>query len=282
MVTQPAPTDGDVYAYWEAQAQQHKTSDLATNPDTHYRALEIDRILGVLNSMKRDTILDVGCGNGFATRKLAKKFPEAMLTGVDFSEAMIEQAMVSVIPNTEFFVGDVLSLSRNKHLIGQQFDVVLSTRCLINLANWEEQKIGILEMRKMLTPDGHLILVENVQEGLDNLNALRKAQGLDPIQVHWHNKYLPQPKVQEFFSEIQGHLLTQIYVENIGNFYYLASRVVYAKMCKDQGIEPDYNNPINKIASQMPTLGEFYACSPNFLMILKNEAGAWGGKKMSS
>jgi hypothetical protein len=157
-------------------------------------------------------------------------------------------------------------------LRSRQYDMVLSTRTLINLANWQEQKIGILEMRKMLVPDGRLILVENLKEGLDNLNSIRAKFGLDPILERWHNHYIPQTELQKFIVDMKDHF-KQEYVENIGNMYYLASRVLYAKMCKDKGIEPDYNNPINAIASEMPTLGEFYACSPNFMIILKNEAG---------
>src|SRR6266404_84630 len=275
--------DGDIQAFWDNQAKQHGSSDLATNPDTHYRALEIESILRAISAMEHDTILDVGCGNGYTTRAIAKKFPEATVTGVDFSHAMIEEAKKLIKPNIDYLEGDVLSLSRNRPLIGRQYDVVLSSRVLINLANWEEQKVGILEMRKMLAPDGRLILVENVQEGLDNLNDLRGKLGLSKINPPWHNKYLPLDETRKFLDGIKGQILTTEYVENIGNFYYLASRVLYAKLCKDQGIEPDYNNPINAIASQMPTMGEYYACSPNYMFILKNEGGIeWGIKKPNS
>lgn len=261
----------------------HGPSDLATAPDHFYRTVEIEAIKRVVSNLKHDTILDVGCGNGYTTLQLAKEFPDATIVGVDFSPAMIEEANKVAVQNVTFVDGDVLSLSRNVSLDNMKFDLVLSTRCLINLANWEEQKIGILEMRKMLKPDGRLVLVENVQEGLDNLNNLRGQFGLDPIKVRWHNKYLPQPSIMKFFSEINGHLFSAEYVENIGNMYYLASRVIYAKMCKDQGIEPDYNNPINEIASKLPSMGEYYACSPNFMFVLKNEAGAsWDNKKLSS
>ena len=275
--------DGDIQAFWDNQAKQHGSSDLATNPDTHYRSLEIESILRAISAMKHDTILDIGCGNGYTTRAIAKKFPEATVTGVDFSHAMIEEAKKLIKPNIDYLEGDVLSLSRNRPLIGRQYDVVLSSRVLINLANWEEQKVGIMEMRKMLVPDGRLILVENVQEGLDNLNDLRGKLGLSKINPPWHNKYLPLDETRKFLDGIKGQILTTEYVENIGNFYYLASRVLYAKLCKDQGIEPDYNNPINAIASQMPTMGEYYACSPNYMFILKNEAGIeWGIKKPNS
>jgi len=282
---EPQSSKGEVLAHWDAKAKEFKSSDLATNPDPHYRALEIESIIRVLKAMKPERLLDVGCGNGYTTRAIAKHFPAATVSGVDFSEAMIAEAAKYIGPNEEYCVGDVLSLSRNKKLDIDHYDVVLSSRCLINLANWEEQKVGILEMRKMVAPGGHLVLVENVQDGLDNLNALRKGLGLETIKPPWHNKYLPQSEITTFFGDLQqGNLLLTEYVENIGNFYYLASRVLYAKLCKDQGVEPDYNNPINAVAAKMPTLGEHYACSPNFMFVLKREEGllGWANKKISS
>ena len=259
-------------AFWDDQAHAHGASDLATAPDHHYRTLEINSILRMIECIeKRETILDVGCGNGYSTVKIGKKFPEAMITGVDYSEPMIAEANKSVIPNVEYFTGNVLSLSRNKNLIGQKFDIVLSTRCLINLATWEEQKAGIMEMLKMLSPNGRLILVENTEAGLASLNLLRTQVGLHPIEVRWHNKYLPQNEFNKFLSDgVDSDLFAVDHVHNIGNMYYIASRVIYAKLCKDQGIEPDYDSPINAIAAQLPSLGQYYACSPNFMFVLRN------------
>jgi SAM-dependent methyltransferase len=275
--------EGDVKAFWDNQAKQHGSSDLATAPDHHYRNLEIECILRAIGAMPHETILDVGCGNGYTTRAIANKFPEADVIGVDFSPKMVEQAKKLVRGNLGFFEGNVLSLSRNTPDIGVgDYDVVISSRCLINLSNWEEQKIGILEMRKMLKPEGHLVLVENVQDGLDNLNAIRATVGLEPIMTRWHNRYIVQDEIGKFLNSIRGQLLTCEYVENIGNFYYLASRVINAKIAKDQGVEPDYNSPINAIASQMPTMGEHYACSPNFMFVLKNEGASWANKKVLS
>lgn len=122
----------------------------------------------------------------------------------------------------------------------------------------------------MLKPGGRLILVENFQEGLDNLNSIRKAIGLPDIKTRWHNKYLPMADFKKFLN---NGLFELEYSENIGNFYYLASRVINAKIAAMEGREPDYNSPINEIASQMPTLGEYYAVSPNYMIILRDRSG---------
>lgn len=54
------------------------------------------------------TILDVGCGTGFTTRRLARRFPRASVLGVDLSPAMIRLARTaSRFPNVRFEVGDV-------------------------------------------------------------------------------------------------------------------------------------------------------------------------------
>jgi SAM-dependent methyltransferase len=263
----------DILGFWEDQAEQYGHSDKATNPDQHYRKLEIASILRVIDLLPHETILDVGCGNGFTTAQIHEKFPDADIVGVDFSPKMIEQAKELVgAANIEFYEGDVLSLSRNRFLVPRHYDLVLSTRCLINLANWEEQKTAILEMRKMLKPDGRLILVENFKGGLANLNDIRRSVGLHEIKERWHNFYIPDDKYKHFIAQGQSIFIPE-YGENIGNLYYLASRVIYAKMCLDKGIEPDYDNEINKIASQLPTLGEQCACSPNFLIVLRNANG---------
>jgi trans-aconitate 2-methyltransferase len=50
-------------------------------------------------------IHDVGCGPGNSTKLLSAAFPEALLTGVDSSHAMIAKAKAAV-PRARFIVGD--------------------------------------------------------------------------------------------------------------------------------------------------------------------------------
>jgi len=263
----------DVKAFWDQQAEEHGASDLATAPDHYYRVnVEIRRLLEVLKVMEPEAILDVGCGNGFSTVEIAKANPTAMVVGLDYSEKMIEQAIEAGkgVSNVSFLVGDVLSIARHPRLQHLRFDAVISTRCLINLANWEEQKLGILQMRKLLAPDGSLILIENITDGLKKLNTVRKIFDLPPIEQRWHNFYLPEKEFAEFVESNAGKLFNLALSENIGNMYYLISRVVYAKLAAMEGKEPEYSHAINEIASKLPNLGDHYACSPNYMVILEN------------
>jgi SAM-dependent methyltransferase len=148
----------------------------------------------------------------------------------------------------------------------QKFDVVLSERCLINLPNWEEQREGLRRMREHLNVDGHLILVENFKGGLAQLNRLRASLDLPPISERWHNNYLPDDEFEEFIADRRNGFNIRRR-ENIGNLYYILSRVLYAKLAADAGVEPAYDHPINEIAAKLPSLGK-YAYSPNYLMVL--------------
>ncbi|SKA21203.1 trans-aconitate 2-methyltransferase [Consotaella salsifontis] len=52
------------------------------------------------------TAVDLGCGPGNSTALIAERFPEAAITGVDTSPAMLEKARAA-LPNCTFIEGDV-------------------------------------------------------------------------------------------------------------------------------------------------------------------------------
>ncbi|MDZ4112424.1 MAG: methyltransferase domain-containing protein, partial [Brevundimonas sp.] len=50
-------------------------------------------------------VVDVGCGPGNSTELLARRYPEAAVTGFDTSPAMLEAAR-SRVPSARFVAGD--------------------------------------------------------------------------------------------------------------------------------------------------------------------------------
>lgn len=266
-----------VKEYWEEQARVFKASELATSPDHYYRQFEIEKILsyvprGLRPHGKKIAILDVGCGNGYSTFRFAKERPGASIVGIDYSETMIEHANKTLqkarglSKRISFSVGNTLTLSTTPMLKEKKFDYIISERCLINLADWREQRNALLEMKKLLKPGGRIILAENTQEGLARLNILRKSLDLQAIKVRWHNYYMPEKKLLPFLKKEFRLEAT----ENIGNLYYIISRVVYASLAEREGKEPEYTNHINEIASRLPSLGA-YTFSPNFIFLLRKK-----------
>jgi len=92
-------------------------------------------------------ILDVGCGTGFTTRRLARRFPRADVLGVDLSPAMIVRANRVLFPNLRYAVGDVRTLEG-------WFDLV------VGFYVWMLLPEGDLEvLRNLLAPGGQALLV---------------------------------------------------------------------------------------------------------------------------
>lgn len=89
----------------------------------------IDWIQDSLKDLSPKHILDAGCGNGILTCYLAKRFPEATITGADISESGIEQAQKLAeqlsLTNINLIVGDIKDT-----IFNQTFDVILSVAAL--------------------------------------------------------------------------------------------------------------------------------------------------------
>jgi ubiquinone/menaquinone biosynthesis C-methylase UbiE len=71
-----------------------------------------DNLLGRLPAGLTGTILDLGCGTGYAATWLARNNPQAKIIGVDISAGMLAQASRNALANVEFLQQDMLSYTR--------------------------------------------------------------------------------------------------------------------------------------------------------------------------
>ena len=143
--------------------------------------------------------------------------------------------------------------------------MIISDRCIINLPDRNLQKKAIIKIRNVLRRNGHYIMVENFVEGHREMNRLRRKLNLEEIPIRWHNTYLDEKFVNDnllpFFSLKKR--------ENISSIYYLITRVVYSKICAEEGREPDYDNIIYKIAVNLDeNLGNY---GPTTLLLFKKK-----------
>ena len=235
-----------VREFWDSQAAIEEGE--ATCPDFHFRSVEIREIMRHLRGGER--VLDIGCGNGYSTRKFAATFPGSKFVGADYSATMISRAQSAENPlNVSFLVHDVL-----KPVVGS-FDAIVSERCLINLAGWKEQKRAICNLYDALRPGGRLIMVENTLDGLARLNGLRKRFGLSEIKVRWHNQYFDVRTLRNFLAE----RFAAVDDCNIGNIYHIVSKVIHAAVAKQEGREPRYDDVLNELAAQLPVIDGPYS-----------------------
>ncbi len=229
-----------ILSFWSSQANKFGTSHIASWGDIYAIELEVKTIGKYIN--EGDELLDVGCANGYSgLRHLEKRL--SSLTGVDFSEEMIREAeknrLQCQFPEiVSFKVGDIRNLQFQDGL----FDVVYTTRTLINLPSWDEQKKGILECIRVCKSGGTVIFSEAFWEPLILLNALRSLKSLPPLVEHDFNRYLKKNYLEEFLISQNIHFVT----EDFSSIYYIGSRFLREIITKAEDY-PDYSNPINEI-----------------------------------
>lgn len=225
---------------WDSSAETHKKSHWASWGDNYAISLELQEIeKQIKNNFK---ILDVGCSNGYAAFHHSKNNPTISIYGIDFSEKMIEYAnerlLEEKLDNCKFTVGDI----RKIDFPDNSFDLVYTTRVVINLQTWEEQVQGILECIRVAKKGGIVVLSEAFWEPLNKLNAIRMIFGLHSLVEHDFNRYIKKNKLENKLNELN---LTYTNID-FSSIYYLGSRVLRELVTDYQKYE-GYSNPINEI-----------------------------------
>jgi SAM-dependent methyltransferase len=246
-------TSESICDYWNQQASLYGQDEQATMPDTYLRSLEIRNLTKYITP--QDRILDVGCGNGFGTIFLARATANEVV-GIDVAPKMIDRANdrlaksePDIRSRVRFMTGTVLNIPSALGV----FDKVASARCLINLGDQEEQVEALRQIHGRLTEKGQAVLSEDTTEGLARINSLRQVVKLPEVAIRWHNHYLD---VGYLMARI-GKLFRLREIDEFSSTYYIISRVVNARLAADRKEEPRYDSDINKVAAQLPSIGEY-------------------------
>ncbi|MGB2011591.1 MAG: ubiquinone/menaquinone biosynthesis methyltransferase [Akkermansiaceae bacterium] len=98
-----------------------------------------------------ETILDVATGTGDLALELQRQCPQAKVTGSDFCEEMLAYAADGGVRET--VVADALAMPFED----DSYDVLTVAFGLRNMASWPD---GLTEMRRVLKPGGHLLILD--------------------------------------------------------------------------------------------------------------------------
>jgi trans-aconitate methyltransferase len=145
-------------------------------------------LIDLLEPQAGERILDLGCGSGQLTAKIAES--GAQVTGIDRSEQMIAEAWRN-FPSLDFKVADAANFT-----VEAPFDAVFSNAAL----HWVKDADGVAGSVARALRAGGRFIVEmggkgNVQEIID---AVREVAG--PVETPWYF-----PSVGEYASLLERH-----------------------------------------------------------------------------
>jgi ubiquinone/menaquinone biosynthesis C-methylase UbiE len=140
----------DFDLHWDEKAK-FWCDQIREGKDIFRDLLSLPAFLKFIGNIKNKIVLDVGCGEGYNTRKIAQK--GALITGVDISPQMIKFAKEEEKKNPlgiTYCQGSWDNLSFFKK---NSFDVVLSTLALMDGPGYEK---ALVEFHRVLRPNADL------------------------------------------------------------------------------------------------------------------------------
>lgn len=252
--------------FWQTRATAGVGDNEVTHSDIWQRWLEIETVRRFLR--QTDRVIDIGCGNGFTTRSIANLVREVV--GIDYSEEMIGRANAAQaadpLANRQkamtFQVCDVTALTPANF---GTFDVAISERCLINLADWNAQKRAIANIASVVKPGGRFLFIEGSYDGRAQLNNLRESVGLESMPTVWHNIDFKHDDLFDYLDQFFA-------VDQRLHFgvYDFIARVVHPLMVAPN--PPQYDAPINKVAAELAAkMQQFGEISRVLFLVLKRK-----------
>jgi SAM-dependent methyltransferase len=219
-------------ATWNERAS---LGERAGTDDLIAKTLEQRALLDALPD--EGSILEIGCGRGETAQLVAALHPN--LVAVDNAPAMV-LAAAALAPDIDFRIADLFDIEGS-------YDVIYTQRCLINIA---DQERAFQTIADHLNPGGVYLSIECSQDGLDAINETRETVGLSEIHppYRWHRYLLDSELAKIDCLELRE-------CREFSSTYYFLSRVVNAALSYEEGEQPAYDAPVNKLAYDLPSHG---------------------------
>ncbi len=190
----------------------------------------------LIGDANRLVVLDLACGEGYNTRILARK--GAKVTGIDFSEKLIELARQDEAENKlgiRYFVLDAANL---KGLPDNSFDLIT---CFMALQDIEHFEKAASEVSRVLKVGGRFVFsiphpcFETIIIKGKRVNAAKRYFGMIKYPIQWNMERLSKP-----FRTTSFHRTLTDYFESLYLSKLFVRRLVEPKLSKDALIKYPY------------------------------------------
>lgn len=222
--------------YWNKRS--HNKTLKCTN-DRNLEKYEINFFTSLIR--KNKTVLDIGCGDGELLRFLKKK-KKNNCYGIDFSPNLIKVAKEKS-KNINFYCVDMTKIN-DEFRPKIKFDYIITKRSVQNLTSWNDQKKFLNQIKFFCNRKTKIFLMESSNDGLKNINKMRKKLNLKLIKKPWHNLYFDDVKL----SKTKFLNIKLVNISELFSSYYFISRVLNASLKK----KPSYNDKLNLSGWKIP------------------------------
>jgi len=137
------------------------------------RAAPFDDLLALVDRRAGLEVIDLGCGTGELTRRLADALPDSIVVGIDNSPQMLARTAEFVRPGLRFESG-------NLETVTGQFDLVFSHAAIQWVDNHE---LLIPRLLSMVRPCGQLAVQLPSNNGHRTQTLIREIAGEEPFKT---------------------------------------------------------------------------------------------------
>lgn len=173
-----------------------------------------DRLIRELDCDRGDTVLELGCGTGRNLDRIAERWPNLRLYGLDISAEMLKSAEARLSGSAKLAVGDATGFDAHALFGRARFDRVVISFALSMIPEWER---ALANGVSLLSPRGSLHVVDfGGMEGLPSpLRAALKGW-LDKFHVTPRTELIGQAQSLVRRRPLQCHA-----ANGLGNYYTL-------------------------------------------------------------
>ena len=210
-------------AFCTNKALQHGNKLRANATTCFIRAATLNRLRRLVKPT--NYTLEIGCGN--ATSLLGPLARDCHAYGVDLSLDMLLAAKHHTGVNG-FARSDACCLPFGD----ASFDVVYTSRCLINVPDQGMQHLAIREAFRVAKPDATVVFVENFEEPVRRMNLTKKRLHAGALEIDEHILLLNLEKTLECSEEL-GWAPLWIRGNTLGSF---VAHVIIGGITRQRGI----------------------------------------------
>ena len=150
--------------------------------ESHHRCF-VEDMISEMNVQPRDRILEIGCGEGWASRALALRVPEGMVVGLDVSDEMIHKARAGSAgcENLLLVWGEAESIPWQEKFFSKAV-------CVESFYYFEDPEKVLREIYRVLSPGGSLWILNHLSR--ENEFTLAWLNHLNvPVHLHTADEY---------------------------------------------------------------------------------------------